>query len=484
MQLKSLHGNIVNGLEFVRPPESFREALIKAFTFPNPQYLQAARFSPYGKVSLTIPREIILAENTDDGIRVPRGLEPNDLPAKARTFLRQMKWRDQRTEAPVVFPARKIALNREQRQLYTNFVDLVEKGACPFGNVLYVAPTSAGKTILQMALADYTGQRTLVLCLTDLIKRAWIQDIEKCYGLAPRDVGLIQQQTWRIGKHITLASVRTLARRRARWSELFDTIGTVILDEAHTIAAPSVYEFIDASPAKYLIGATATEGTSSAQLTAYFGRTRKKLFAQQKDTDTSLALKTVRRVTTSFSFDYKHDQPIDWLKLSEAMSLDEERNGLIVHTASRDWRKGHSVLVVTKRVPHAHLLHEMLVEAGVSDANLLTGDTNADRFYTEKLVEAVNDRSVRMIVATVEAIKLGANLPQLEILHVAMPVVKKHNLEQLIGRIRRRPSGKSVCELVYYDDRNVRYLANIFKRTAIPVLRKLRVPGFTNRFEA
>ena len=67
---------------------------------------------------------------------------------------------------------------------------------------------------------------------------------------------------------------------------------------------------------------------------------------------------------------------------------------------------------------------------------------------------------------------------------MSMPVVKKHNLEQLIGRIRRRHEGKTACELVYYEDVSVRYLSNIFKRTVIPVLRKLRVPEYRNRFES
>jgi hypothetical protein len=126
----------------------------------------------------------------------------------------------------------------------------------------------------------------------------------------------------------------------------------------------------------------------------------------------------------------------------------------------------------------------MLREARVDDVNLLTGETNTNRVYTEKLVEQVCDRKVRCVVATAQAVMLGANLNPMDRLHLAMPLRKKRNLEQLIGRIRRKAQDKDDCQLTYYVDRNVRYLFNTFKDKAIPVFRKLRVERFLNRFVA
>jgi hypothetical protein len=93
------------------------------------------------------------------------------------------------------------------------------------------------------------------------------------------------------------------------------------------------------------------------------------------------------------------------------------------------------------------------------------------------------DGDVRCLVATIPAIKLGANLNPLSSLHLAMPI-DSDGLEQLIGRVRRRAEKKSSCGLVYYFDTRVPYLKRFFYNKATPVFRKLRVPGYANTFFA
>lgn len=162
---------------------------------------------------------------------------------------------------------------------------------------------------------------------------------------------------------------------------------------------------------------------------------------------------------------------------------DPLRNHLVVEEAVKDWQAGHAVLVTTPRVEHAKLL-QALLNAKQTGAMLLTGSTNSDSFYTEKMIENILARKCRMVVATTQAVKLGANLNPLDRLHVAIPPSNKQDLEQLIGRIRRKHPSKKDAVLVYYHDLMTPYWHSRFKRVFVPTMRKLRVPKWVNLFIA
>lgn len=299
-------------------------------------------------------------------------------------------------------------------------------------------------------------------------------------------MGLIQQSTWKIGAHFTLASIATLQRRKNRWKELFRSFGNIVLDEAHSITEPRLQEFFKAATTKYLLGATATpdhEDSSNHTLYTLLGKPVKRIKSRGNiDTETSMALRRARVVKTKFTYDYDPNN-LDVHDLALTLAADEERNALIVENAYKDWKEGHSVVIAVKRVPHIHVLHEMLLERGVRDANVLYGDTNAKKRYTDTLIKALLTRKVRMLVANAQSIKLGGNINPLNRMHLAWPV-RKLDLEQLIGRLRRRDPHKRDSELVYYLDEKVRYLRNKFITKAIPVFRSAKLPGFENLFMA
>ncbi len=468
-----------------RCPQPLREELLRMHTHPNPAYETALRFSPWGAPA-RIPQFLEFAFEDGGDLYVPRGTAAHRLSPDSKAQWDQLRWRNLRVSVPASFPETQTQPNKEQRLLLRSFEESLDDRSRPFGNFLFVAPTSAGKTFLQAMTAARSGQRTLVLCLTNLIRKAWLDDLYKLYGLGAKDIGLIQQGTWRIGECFTLASVSTIGRRKARWGELYQQFGAVVLDEADTCTSPTIFEFVRRCPAQFVIGATATdrmEDKANIYLDALFGAAVRRVVSKQTDTESSYALRGVDMIPTAFTFDYDPAN-LDWHELSEALSADEERNQLIARHAYRQWKAGRSLLVVTKRVAHAHLLKDVLLEAGIEDANLLTGETNSDRRYTELLVKGVVSRRIRCVVATAQAIKRGANLNSLDRLHLAMPLASQRDLEQLIGRIRRRGTGKVDCRLTYYLDTQVRYLHRLYKNQAMSVFRKLKVPGFQNLFMA
>jgi superfamily II DNA or RNA helicase len=484
MKLRPLQGEISARLVLKSPPRRLRDELTALYTFPNPAYEQAARYSPYGYVSARVPETLSLTALRGSDLLVPRGVNVGRLSAPARAQWRRIEWQDARVSVPVRFPQFLAELNKEQKYLYGNFESELRNNAEGFGAFLYVSPTGTGKTILMLRAAKETGQRTLILFSTEQIKRAWYKGISLAFGLAPNDIGMIQKSKWRIGDYVTLASIATLARRKARWSELFAEFGTLVVDEADTVGAPSFWQFISECPARYVIGATATEnGDKGANhyLRACFGKTRCRVLASTKDTATSMAVRRVEMHYTKFA----HNTPsslLDWNELSEALMTDEERNRLIIHHVIKDYRNGERILLVTKRLVHVEVLVQMLRERGITTVSTITGATNADNLYTEKMLEGVLNKKVPIVVATIAAIKRGANLNPLSVLHLGMPTAGKNTLEQLIGRIRRRASGKTECKVVYYLDGNTSYLFSLFKRVAVPVFRRLKIRGFDNLY--
>ncbi len=481
MKVNQLKGKIGAMLSIKHCPEKLRKEILDEFTFDNPAFEQAARFSPWGTVSPKIPRKIKLAYQVGSETIFPRGVAATKL--VNQYSYRRVRWTDLRKESPARFPVLLIGLTSEQRELYDGYLKSLKKEDRPFGNYLFVSPTSSGKTIFLFALARALRQKVLVLCLTDLIFRSWKADLIKAFGLKEKEIGVIRRNTWRIGNHFTLASIQTLARREKFWESLSEEIGTVICDEAHTSGAPSIHRFLLSSPAKYIIGVTATDKNErgvNPYVRACFGAPVKRLLPQDVDTETSMVLRRVELIPTAFTFEY-HPLQLDWHQVAQAISADEKRNQLIVDTATIQVSKDHIPLVVTKSVAHVHLLHSMFEDKGLY-TRMLTGETNTDKKYTEKTLKDIFAREVQCVVATIQAVKLGANLNPLDQLHLAMPVANKKDLEQLIGRIRRKWEGKKDCAVYYYLDINMPYLNHLYGRVGCPVFRKLKVAKYQNLY--
>jgi len=483
MKLNLRIGKIGALLSVSRCSRGLKDELIRAFTFDNPAYLQAARFTPWDNVSPKIPRHLVFAREEGAAVLFPRGIIPNEqLSYEKQLEFNKIDWTDKTCSAPVSFPPLKIKLNAEQEELLAGYRKAIKKQTHPFRSYLFVAPTSAGKSIFLAALARELRERVLVLCPTDLIMRSWKADLIKAFGFSEKEIGVIRQKSWHIADHITLASPQTLIRRKHLWPDLFKVIGALYCDEGHTISAPTVREIVFSFPAKYVVGVTATDRNDKGKnhyVRSCFGNPVKRLFAKGVDTETSMVLRRVEVVPTGFAYPYRIFE-LDLHDLIQCLAADEDRNNLIVSSVKRQWKAGHNPLLVTKSVAHVHLLCDMLREAGVKDAHMLTGETNTNRKYTEKLVQQIFSGEVRCVVASIQAIKLGANLNPLDQLHLGMPVANKKDLEQLIGRVRRRWKNKTDCAVYYYFDQQVPYLKNLYGRIGVPVFRKMKVPSYQN----
>jgi len=466
-------------------PVKIREQILKHLTAKNPNYEQAKAFSTHRFVSPDIPEFLYYGWFFDDELTMLRGCI-DMLPRKLqKILLSYTRWKDIRIFRPVKFPEMHLELHAEQQQVMNAVEVALQTGKRRFGNLLILASTALGKTLLSAAIAERLGQKTLVLFPTELIRRAWEADLKKAYKFKTNEIGLIQRNKWKDDAIFTLASIQTIGRRRHLWEEMNQEFGTIIVDEVQGVSARSYYDFLQQSPAAYLIGATATQETRSGEqntpLIALFGKPVIEVNTYHRETSTSLRITEAKLITTNFNFEHQVDN-MDWNELAVEMTCDEDRNNLILTNVKKEWLDKRVVLIVTKRVEHVRVLFDMATEAGINNVNILTGETNTDKFYTSKLLAMVKSRQVTCIIATMQAIKVGANLPTLDSLHIAMPPANMRDLEQLIGRIRRKTTGKNEATVTYYYDNKMPYLMRLFRKIVIPTFRKLKIAGYENMY--
>jgi len=489
--MAKINGEIGKSLRILNPPHVLAEALVRVLTFSNPDYEKIERYSPHGTKYTKLEPTRCMATLYPDSIEIPRGYDYTDrLPGEAKRLFDSIKWTDKRREVPVTFPNCKATLNEEQAVVVERFKKALAKGE-RFGNTYtFVLPTSGGKTLLQAYLASLTGQRTLVLCRTNLIRKAWENDLNAHFGIPFDEIGRIQRAKESIGDVFTLGSIATLGRREFKWEVLFSQFGCVIVDELQITGADSVHKIVSNCPSKFIIGMSATDKRKDGKdfvIHTCLGRPLMRIANKQEETSSSFPLGSVDIIKTDYEWVLESGEVVyepDFYGICEDMRQDKARNDLIVEKVVADWKAGNSVLVVSHRIAHCKKLCDKLVQAGVVDANLLTGETNTHKTYTESLIQAIMNRTVRCVVASKEVIKLGANLNPLNVLHCALPIGSASDLEQLVGRIRRKWEGKTGCRLVWYYDSKVPYMGSKYKRVLIPTLRKLKVPGYTDLYVA
>jgi superfamily II DNA or RNA helicase len=472
---KTPTGAVRNKLRITGASNRLKQELFQILTFKNPAYEDARRFSPYGTPK-GIPEVVCLCgENKLGELLLPRGTDFLKLSDESLAELDKIDWKDSRVTAPVVFPKPLLQLNREQNFLLGHFRIAFKANDRPFGNILMVAPTSGGKTILQAMIARETKQRTLVLFPTNLARIAWEEDLVKLFG-ENFPVGLIQQDTWVIEEQFTLASIATLRERKERWPEIFLKFGCVIVDETQFSKAPSYFDFLQACPAKYLVSASATPRARSANfyVTASFGQPLKTVNAEQKETETSLPLSEVELIETLFTYEYEKLE-LDYNDLLDVMVTDEVRNHFFLKYIIKELRAGHCPLVVSKRKAHVYVIAQMLLEAGISDYCIITGDT--PRPEVKRHVKALLERKKRCLIATQAVIKVAANINPLDRLFLVTPA-NSQDVEQLVGRIRRKSPGKTDAKMYYVFDKRVGYLHRFFTKEVLAALHKLRVKNF------
>ena len=103
------------------------------------------------------------------------------------------------------------------------------------GGVLSL-PCGYGKTIVSLALAGHLGVRTMIIVHKEFLASQWEERINEFCPSST--VGRVQTDRFEIENDFVIAMIQTLCVREHD-PRAFESVGLVIVDEAHHIGAPA-----------------------------------------------------------------------------------------------------------------------------------------------------------------------------------------------------------------------------------------------------
>lgn len=316
---------------------------------------------------------------------------------------------------------------------------------------LIIRPPGSGKTEIATFFAAKAKTRTLVLVHTEDILQQWIERIESEIPQLRGKVGVIRGQEYKIGQ-ITVATVQTLFRsyldKGAKWWAQW---GCLIADEGHHVAAATWEAVINACPAYYRFGFTASDkradGLSPSMRFIIGPVIHRQKFSSPIDLE-------VVKVETKFNGVYRGH--FDWGNLLNALVRDKRRNRQIAKVVDREIQAGNTILVLSRRIEHL----EAIAEAMSEDCEILTAKRG--RSKRGEILEKFRSGEIRCVLATQLADE-ALDVQRLNRVCLVHPGKHEGRIIQQIGRALRTHTEKEDAVIYDFVDRKVRILNRQWK---------------------
>lgn len=335
--------------------------------------------------------------------------------------------------------------------------------AMTYQNCILRAPTGSGKTTMAFALVSAVKVNTLVIVPTKALLLQWRARAQKELGIKSHDLGVIEGKKRQL-RPLTIVMQRTLAARGID-SEMKDYFGAVICDEVQLFAAKTFFEAVDPFPAKYRIGISADERRRDRKefLTHdLFGDVKHEVLRKTLEEEGHVMDVEVRIVPTEFRADWygladkddeDDDRKVDFKRLLDEITVDDERNQLITDIALEEARAGEQVILLSHRREHCITLDRAFVAEQVVSGYLIGGEDYAVEYSSTKA--GIESGKTRVGIGTYLALGYGIDLPAVGAGFMCTPMTGKQNANQVRGRVCRPAKGKERSVLYYFWDQHI-----------------------------
>lgn len=305
-------------------------------------------------------------------------------------------------------------------------VSKVEASWAETGGALMCLGVGQGKTATALYLASRLKTKTLVVVHKTFLKDQWRSRVAQF--LPGATVSEVQGDVCDTSGDIVLAMVQTLVSRKYAPST-FESIGLVVVDEAHHWAAKELSHTMLGLCAPYTLALTATPERKDRleRVVSWFLGALAVCIKRDKSAGT-----VVRHLTYSCPA-YQAPPPfnrrgdVDYTGIVTALAENGDRTSTVCQAARDVVQEGHHVLVLSHRRDHCTAIASGLVALGVDAATYLGGDKTIPE--------------TRVIVATFSLTSEGFDCPRLSALVLATP---SSNVEQACGRVMRGSARSAV----------------------------------------
>jgi superfamily II DNA or RNA helicase len=301
------------------------------------------------------------------------------------------------------------------------------------GHGVLSLPCGFGKTTVSLAIACKLGYRTMIIVHKEFLANQWRERIKQfCPGAT---IGLVQQNKKEVECDFVIAMLQSLSLKEYSFGD-FESIGTVIVDEAHHICAKVFSQSLFKMCPKHIFGLSATpvrkDGLSKV-LHWFMGPI---FFAVERENQEQVDVFPVVFECPMF----RNPPPctrtgtISLVNMITELVEHRTRNKMLVALVKKASAGSRQLLVLSDRRQHCEFLHQCFPK---SSGLYMGGMKEAD-------LEASSKKKI--IFATFSQAHEGLDIPTLDTVILATP---KSDIQQSIGRVMRETPGKQNNPQIY-----------------------------------
>jgi superfamily II DNA or RNA helicase len=248
-----------------------------------------------------------------------------------------------------------------------------------------------------------------------------------------------------------------------------------LVSNCHHAPADTFADVLNWSPAYYRQGLTATPKRSDSMEFLMFDTISTRVFEVKDEEMVDSGVRTAPPIVTPIPTGYQDGRNMGMnmrQKQLSDLSKNANRNARLVAQIKADWEAGYFALAISQRTEHCRQL-KLWLEAEGMTCGLLIGDVAKE--LRAEVIRRGKAGELDIIIGTKVADE-GLDIPQLDLLHLAMPHGNEHKLKQQAGRIQRDADGCNHPLIRDYVDGG-NFLANMYTKR----LRAYRKWGFDIR---
>lgn len=293
------------------------------------------------------------------------------------------------------------------------------------GHGVLSLPCGYGKTTVALAIACKLGLRTMIMVHKEFLANQWRERIQQfCPGAK---IGLVQRDIIETDADFIICMLQSISQKEYTF-EQFESVGTLIVDEAHHVCARVFSQALFKLCPKHVYGLSATPDRKDGLTRVLHWFMGPTFFAVERKEQTKVTVTTVDFNTPRFK-DPPPTNRAGKLSLAEMITnLVEmpQRNDRLIKLIKKASKGGRKLLVLSDRRLHCEYLNRTFPGSGL---------------YMGGMSEAALEESSKcsIIFGTFSQAHEGLDIPTLDTLILATP---KSDIKQSIGRILRETPGK------------------------------------------